>query len=235
MPKRSLIHREKFFPALYQEMKKALTYFSFQTKKGAECGYKALRFVSGEEVYADKATQEARAKHKALYEEYVANENRKVAEEKAKATRGMSMLQRWRYSMSEMTAGLKQATSVKQGSLAILQHCVAAHAAEIAMKHNVDIKSVQMQFEKQENGNSIRQEEVVVGYIDAPEATPEEVEVLASALREACPVARRMNIEWRKAPPRPVEQPSVYRDDDAPFHLDPSHGRLSRKPPPPHH
>ena len=65
---------------------------------------------------------------------------------------------------------------------------------------DVDVKSVQVTTEKSAVGEGTR----VVGYIDAPAATEEEVLVFAQRLQKACPAANSYgDIEWRQGPRPP--------------------------------
>lgn len=89
------------------------------------------------------------------------------------------------------------ATSKQAGVVALVQHCAAAHAAEVAIANNIDVKSVTVQMER----DAISGEETVVGYIDAPAATEEEVYVYAQKLEQACPAAKLHGaVEWRQKP-----------------------------------
>ncbi|ESL06975.1 hypothetical protein TRSC58_05343 [Trypanosoma rangeli SC58] len=83
--------------------------------------------------------------------------------------------------------------------MALLQHCTASHAAEVAVEEGIDVKTVTWQLEKKKTGTQVGYKTVVVGYIDAPKASEAEVMAFAEKLQKRCPVANSMKgrIEWR--------------------------------------
>jgi hypothetical protein len=86
----------------------------------------------------------------------------------------------------------------KAGVAAVIDHCTKAHAAEVAVDLDIDVKSVQVRSEHA----AVGQGATVVGYIDAPAATQEEVHIFAERLTKACPAARTYgDVEWRRGPP----------------------------------
>jgi hypothetical protein len=93
---------------------------------------------------------------------------------------------------------LKATTSKKSGVAALIQHCAVSHAAEVAVEQGIDVRNVQVVLEQ----NTVKgiAETKVVGYIDAPAASEEEVAVFAQRLTKACPAAMvyRGHVEWRK-------------------------------------
>ncbi len=96
-----------------------------------------------------------------------------------------------------LLGSLRNAFSAKSGIVALIQHCTAAHAAEVAAEQNIDVKNVTIKVEKA----AVGQGEKVVGYIEAPMASEEEVLVFAQKLEKSCPAARMHgSIEWRRAP-----------------------------------
>ena len=105
-----------------------------------------------------------------------------------------SWAERWRRVKQELMA----AFGPKAGVAAIIDHCSKAHAAEVAVDLDIDVKSVQVRSEK----NAVGEGTNVVGYIDAPAASQEEVLVFAERLTKACPAARTYgDVEWRRGPP----------------------------------
>jgi hypothetical protein len=119
-----------------------------------------------------------------------------------------------KHKMHTLKETAKETTSKKQGMVSLIQHCTAAHAAEVAVEQGIDVKSVNVVLEdiKAENASSeaanetrsgsLREGQTVVGYIDAPNATDEEVMQYAERLTKACPAANTMknHMEWRRAP-----------------------------------
>eukprot|EP00760_Papus_ankaliazontas_P014925 PhM_4_TR1617/c0_g1_i1/m.5206 len=92
--------------------------------------------------------------------------------------------------------------SPRAAEVQLLQQCSQAHAAEIAVELGVDVRSVKVQFEsvKQSDPKAVKDEQKVVAYIDAPQATEEEMEMVVSRIRKECPMAQRMGdgVEWRR-------------------------------------
>lgn len=180
-----------------EEMRKVPSYIGFRVRERVQSGVKLAKFVAGEDVYVDEATREARRKHKEMYNKILAEQQKAEKEKQAMATAGMTRFQKWRYQFQQTKQQMREATSMKAGQMALLQHCTTSHAAEVAMEQNIDVKNVKMAMEKRQNKDGLGVEEVVVGYINAPSASEEQVQVFAAALQQACPVARRMQVEWR--------------------------------------
>lgn len=104
-----------------------------------------------------------------------------------------------RRSASQVWAELKDAMrdtfGTRAGVAAIINHCTNAHAASVAVEQGIDVKSVSVSTQRSAVGEGSR----VVGYIDAPAASEEEVTVYAQKLERACPAARAHGgVEWRK-------------------------------------
>jgi hypothetical protein len=84
----------------------------------------------------------------------------------------------------------------------MLEWCSQAHAHEIARRMNVDLQNIQFQTAK--DGSC-------VVFVDAPKATPAQIEALGEAVQEECPVARfrktrlagkeNEKMMWVKLPP----------------------------------
>jgi hypothetical protein len=122
------------------------------------------------------------------------------AKKATSATAGDSQKSKWealKEALADAKNTMASATSKQAGVVALVQHCAAAHAAEVAIANNIDVKSVTVQMER----DAISGEETVVGYIDAPAATEEEVYVYAQKLEQACPAAKLHGaVEWRQKP-----------------------------------
>lgn len=115
------------------------------------------------------------------------------SEEQATASPAPSFAERWEKVKNELMAVF----GPKAGVAAIVDHCAKAHAAEVAVDLDIDVKSVQVQSERSAVGEGSH----VVGYIDAPAATQEEVHVFAQRLTKACPAARTFgDVVWRHGP-----------------------------------
>jgi hypothetical protein len=128
----------------------------------------------GDTQDADKAQADARAQ----------------ADTARKAT---SIAEKW----EQIKDSLMSTFGPKAGVAAIIDHCTRAHAAAVAVDLGIDVKSVQVQTQRSSVGEGSK----VVGYIDAPAASQEEVMVFAERLQKACPAARTYgDIEWRQGP-----------------------------------
>lgn len=203
------------------ELKKVPAYFAFKTtesaKEHADAASRLVKFWNGENLNEDASTAARRKQHREAYEAILRTQQTKAAAERAEANAKKANLpwsEKIRLSLKEAKEGLKQATSTKAGVMALLQHCTASHAAEIAIEQNIDVKSVNMVFEKASASTSVGHEEVVVGYIDAPTATTEEVMVFAEKLQRACPVANSMHIEWKQGCPSAASSTSTSFEKD---------------------
>lgn len=114
----------------------------------------------------------------------------KAKEQTAKAAAPASV-STWQALKEQATA----AFSPKAGMAAVVNHCTQAHAAAVAIEQGIDVKSVNVVVEKAAVGEGTK----VVGYIEAPAASEEEVFVYAEKLQKACPAARMHGgIEWRQ-------------------------------------
>ncbi|KPI87484.1 hypothetical protein ABL78_3433 [Leptomonas seymouri] len=196
------------FSVFLEELKKVPAYFSHKAREGAktyvDSASQTLEFLKGEDPSESPEMRDKRRKHKEMYHAILNEQANKAAKEKAAAQHERAQLswkQRLALSMQEAKEALQQMTSTKAGVMAVLQHCTASHAAEVALEQGIDVKNVQMVFEKAAAKNSVGYEEVVVGYIDAPAASREEVMAFAEKLHKACPVANSMHIEWRQGRP----------------------------------
>mmetsp|Transcript_1358 Transcript_1358/g.1824 ORF Transcript_1358/g.1824 Transcript_1358/m.1824 type:complete len:154 (-) Transcript_1358:64-525(-) len=76
----------------------------------------------------------------------------------------------------------------------MLEHCQQSHASDIARRLNIQVNNIK--FEKHNNKT--------VAYIDAPNATHDQVKQLESMVKNECPMARinsmagNDDIEWKK-------------------------------------
>ncbi|KPA82198.1 hypothetical protein ABB37_03320 [Leptomonas pyrrhocoris] len=196
------------FSVLVEELKKVPAYFSHKTQEGAkayvESASQTLEFLKGEDPSESPEMREKRRQHKKMYQAILKEQAINAAQEKAKAQQALAQLpwrQRLALRLQEAKEALQQMTCTKAGVMAVLQHCTASHAAEVALEQGIDVKDVQMVLEKAAAANSVGYENVVVGYIDAPNASREEVMAFAEKLHKACPVAHSMHIEWRQGRP----------------------------------
>jgi len=94
--------------------------------------------------------------------------------------------------------------------MTLLQQCSNAHAAAIATEMGMDVRSVRIELAgatqngtagaEKSNESAVPHESKVVAYIEAPQATEEEVVMFAQRLQKECPMARQMgsSVEWRK-------------------------------------
>lgn len=195
------------FSALREELGKVPAFLSYTIRKAAEKHVDSVSqtvdFLKGNSPTDTPEMREKRQRHKEMYNALMAEQQaqKKEANAKRKAhLAAMSWSERVRSLAAEAKEALQQMTSTKAGTMALLQHCTASHAAEVAVEQGIDVKSVQMVLEKQQKPNSVESEEVVVGYIDAPTASEEELSVYAERLQKACAVANTMHIQWKRAP-----------------------------------
>ncbi|GET92228.1 hypothetical protein, conserved [Leishmania tarentolae] len=211
------------FAAFLEELRKVPAYASYKSREGAktyvDSASKALEFLKGEDPNEDPAIRSKRRQHKEMYEAVLRQQAVKAQEDAAERRSKLSWKEKLQLSFKEARESMAQMTSAKAGVMALLQHCTASHAAEVALEQGIDVKNVQMVFEKTAAKNSVSYEEVVVGYIDAPAASREEVMAFAEKLHKACPVAKSMHIEWRQGSSdlRRQEEGST-RSADEPHH-----------------
>ena len=104
----------------------------------------------------------------------------------------------FRAKLAELYEQAAASFSTQAGVAAIIDHCTRAKAAAAAIESGVDVKSVNVVAEK----SSVTEGRVVVGYIDAPAATDEQVLEFAEVLQKKCPAAKAHGrIEWRRGSP----------------------------------
>ncbi|KAG5468214.1 hypothetical protein LSCM1_02191 [Leishmania martiniquensis] len=190
------------FAVLVEEIKKMPAYLSHKASEGAKTyvhsASKAMEFLKGEDPNEDPAMRGKRRQHREMYHAILRDQAAKEQERVEQRRASLSWKEKLQFSFREAKEGVLQMTSAKAGVMALLQHCTASHAAEVALEEGIDVKNVQMVFEKAVAKNSVGYEEVVVGYIDAPAASREKVMAFAEKLHKACPVAKSMHIEWRQ-------------------------------------
>lgn len=193
---------ENILNIIWKEFKKFPAFFSFKAKQKVEEKVKMMKYIAGEDVYSSQSTKIWEEQRKEIYSKILEYQQKQENEKRKNKLENLTFLERMIFQLKESAAGLRQSTSMKAGKMALLQHCAAAHAAEIAVAQNIDLKNIRMVLEKQKKseGASVEsnEEEVVVGYIEAPNASEEEVHAFAAAVQRACPVSRHMSIEWRK-------------------------------------
>jgi hypothetical protein len=145
------------------------------------------KFLSGEDI--SEKEKKIREKHQELAQ--------KDAQAAAEARSKLS----WSEKMAAAVEELKSATKTNAAVVALVQHCARAHMAEIAVEQDIDIRNINIVTEGVKNEAGVEVEEKVIGYIEAPSATNEEVMVYAKKLERACPAARTHGgIEWRRSP-----------------------------------
>jgi hypothetical protein len=106
-----------------------------------------------------------------------------------------SLYHRLAVAVRGMASSMQQTFSTSAGAAAVIDHCTKAHAAEVAIEQGIDVKSVNVVAEKSAVGQGTK----IVGYIEAPAATEEEVFVFAQKLQKECPAAKMHgDIEWRR-------------------------------------
>lgn len=196
--------RLSLFSALAAELAKIPAYLSYQVREAAEehvqSAAQTVNFLKGDNSHHSPEIAEKRRQHKEMYDAIQRHQARKSQESRQAALQHLGWKERIKAQIQEAKTALSQATSAKAGHMALLQHCTASHAAEVAMEQGIDVKNVSMVLEKRDSPNAVGYEEVVVGYIEAPAASSEEVMVFAKKLESACPVASRMTVEWRSGP-----------------------------------
>ena len=151
----------------------------------------ALR-LKGHDNMTDEEIEKA-AKHREAMAELAARQKaRAVSPAPPVDTRS------WSTYVKDAIRGVQAAFSTSSGMAAIVDHCAKAHAAEVAIQQNIDVKNVSVVTEKATVGEGTK----VVGYIEAPAATDEEVYAYAAKLQQACPAARTHGgVEWRRGSP----------------------------------
>eukprot|EP00796_Vickermania_ingenoplastis_P007230 gene7230-5081_t len=158
---------------------------------------KFSKFVMGEEVYMDGKQKEKRQRLQELYNQIMARQAEARAKKWEEATAGMNRWEKAKLMMRNAAAS----TTPQAAQMALLNHCTTAHAAEVALEQNIDVRDLVMKVEQRPRQDGVGYEDVVVGLIDAPNATGEEVHAFSQALQKACPVARRMEVEWQQVAP----------------------------------
>lgn len=101
----------------------------------------------------------------------------------------------WAEKLSALKNDMRHAFSTKSATVALVQHCARAHMAEVAVELGIDVRNVNIVTETA----SVTEGTKVVGYIEAPNASREEVMAFAAKLQKACPAAAMHGeIEWRQ-------------------------------------
>ncbi|KAK7200804.1 OsmC-like protein [Novymonas esmeraldas] len=193
--------RRGLLATLAEELKKVPAYLAHRAEGRArpyvDSASNAVEFLKGENPSEDPATREKRRQHKEMYEKILREQAATADAHAAQVRDRLTWKERLQLSLANAKESLAQMTSTKAGAMALLQHCTASHAAEVALEQGIDVRHVQMVLEKSATGGSVGAETVVVGYIDAPAASREEAMAFAEKLHKACPVAHSMHIEWR--------------------------------------
>ncbi|CCW60580.1 unnamed protein product [Phytomonas sp. EM1] len=196
--------RLSVFSDLKTELLKIPKYLSFlvneQAKAHANSASQAIEFLKGKSFGIDAATEEKLKKHREMYDSILRGQARKLNEDRAKYKAKLAKLgfkERLKIDWKNLKKSMQSTMSMEAGVMALLQHCAVSHAAKIAIENDINVQDVQFVLEEQQTPNSIEGEKVVVGYIDAPAASEEEFAMFVEKLQKACPVANRMNIEWR--------------------------------------
>ncbi|KAG5467814.1 hypothetical protein LSCM4_00898 [Leishmania orientalis] len=209
------------FAVFVEELKKVPAYFTYRAREGAktyvDSASKTMEFLKGEDPNEDPVIRGKRRQHREMYQAILREQAAKEHEKAEQMRANLSWKEKLQLSFKEAKESVAQMTSTKAGVMALLQHCTASHAAEVALEEGIDVKNVQMVVEKAAANRSIGHEEVVVGYIDAPAASREEVMAFAEKLHKACPVASSMHIEWRQGSAAAHSQgKGAARCDDGP-------------------
>lgn len=193
-----------------------------QREKTALALTRGVQFLQGHDQQESAEMQSRRQQHKEMYSAIMQAQARRAAEQRAKELASRTWLQRMRFHMASLAKELKASLSTSAGVMALVQQCTAAHAAEVAMEQGIKVEDVTMSVEVRPHPSAVGEtEEVVVGYIDAPAATEEEVYVFAERLQQACPMARQMHIEWRSRQhaPRGSERDTEREAADRPMEM----------------
>ncbi|RNF08962.1 hypothetical protein TraAM80_02370 [Trypanosoma rangeli] len=184
---------------LREELNKIPAMLHFHANESVDAAKRAGHSLKN--VYLDENPElaEKRKKHRESYEEILRQQQQRAKEASEESLRGLSFMERIKKRVVSVNKALKEATSTNAGAMALLQHCTASHAAEVAVEEGIDVKNVTLQLEKKKTGTQVGYETVVVGYIDAPKASEAEVMAFAEKLQKRCPVANSMKgrIEWR--------------------------------------
>lgn len=195
---------ENIFSATWNELKKFPAFLSFKIKEKVDAKVKMMKYIAGEDVHSSEPIKAWKKKHKELYWKILQYQQEQENKKRAKRLEGLAFHQRWMFHLREAAANFRKSAAVEAGKMALLQHCAASHAAEVAIAQNIDLKNIRMVLEKQKRseGGTVEagEEEVVVGYIDAPNTSEEELYAFAAAVQQACPVSRHMAITWRPEP-----------------------------------
>ena len=84
--------------------------------------------------------------------------------------------------------------STKAAKMALLESCAIAHAAEVAADMGIDVSSIHF-VEAGQNMSALgknEQKSGVIAYIEAPNATDEDLDVFVRRIKKECPVAAQM-------------------------------------------
>jgi hypothetical protein len=169
----------------------------------AEAGSKPKRAESlnttttNNDVHGDSATAKASTADEYQQKQQRQQHQRQQEQEQAQqqASKPLTWAERW----AKVKDELMTTFGPKAGVAAIISHCTKSHAASVAVDLDIDVKSVEVRAEKGAVGEGTK----VVGYIDAPAASQEEVMVFAEKLTKSCPAARTYgDVEWRTGRPR---------------------------------
>ncbi|KEG10758.1 hypothetical protein DQ04_03331020 [Trypanosoma grayi] len=184
---------------LCSELGKIPAVLRFHAGESTASVAKVIDSWKGENPDENPQVAAKRREHRQAYEEILRQQQQRARAASEEAMQGLSFAQSLKARASAAVAALKEATSTNAGVMALLQHCTASHAAEVAVEQGIDVKNVTMRLEKQKSGAQVGHETVVVGYIDAPNASEAEVMAFAERLQKRCPVAHSMEgrIEWR--------------------------------------
>lgn len=178
---------------LWTELKKVVPLVRFQA---AALG----RVMTGTDGPSPELIEREQKHKEVLRAEMAKQQQRARAAYRAHLASLPSWKERLLAQLNDAKESLKATTSKKSGVAALIQHCAASHAAEVAAEQDIDVRDVQIVLEKQNSTAKSVSETKVVGYIDAPAASEEEVAVFAQRLSKACPAAAAYDghIEWRK-------------------------------------
>ncbi|KAH8607375.1 putative OsmC like protein [Trypanosoma vivax] len=193
--------RHGVWKVFYSELLKTPAYLFSRVKTSAESLAGSLNEVMGANMEESPAAATKRREHRKLYEQLLYRKQREEAQKAKEELKKLSFSERFRATVTAFATSLKEATATNAGFMLLLQHCTASHAAEVAVEQGIDLKNVTLQVEKRKAASQVGSETVVVGYIDAPNASEEEIMAFAEKIQKRCPMANAMHerIEWRVA------------------------------------
>jgi hypothetical protein len=197
--------RRPFLKTLLEESAKIVPYATHVGSKNATEATQTLKesvaHVTSVAKGVDGKSQdelEKEAKKKEAVDKYNSDMHRAAVEAQAiewERIKDLPLYTRVGLRLQTTWESLRHATSTQAAVVALVERCAVSHAADVAVEQGIDVRSVTMNVEKA----SVGEGDKVVGYIEAPNATDEEVYAFAAKLQKSCPAARLHNdIVWRR-------------------------------------